>query len=188
MNVYSKEQIDSKFGSSVDSTPTQNSTNLVTSGGVYSAINTAVPSTSGASVGDVLTVGSSGAEWSTPSGGGVTKTEIIDLTSLINAISTANIGDIIVSRHLQCGSIHYYNVEIKCVYKNQNNNETSRFIGICGDSSDMRIVLWEYNPSNSNISCRYTTFTNGQYPSTTSTTITTSTTVGAEYCYLIHYN
>ena len=39
MNVYSKEQIDSKFGSSVDSTPTQNSTNLVTSGGVYSAIN-----------------------------------------------------------------------------------------------------------------------------------------------------
>lgn len=37
MNVYSKEQIDSKFGSSVDSTPTQNSTNMVTSGGVYNA-------------------------------------------------------------------------------------------------------------------------------------------------------
>lgn len=43
MNLYSKEQIDDK-----------------------------IPPTTGASVGDVLTVGSSGTEWSTPSGGGIT--------------------------------------------------------------------------------------------------------------------
>ena len=43
MNVYSKEQIDSKFGTSVDSAPTENSTNLVTSGGVYTAINSSNP-------------------------------------------------------------------------------------------------------------------------------------------------
>ena len=42
IDIYTKQQIDNKYGSTVDSTPTQNSTNMVTSGGVYSAINNAV--------------------------------------------------------------------------------------------------------------------------------------------------
>ena len=51
INVYSKEQIDTK-----------------------------VPPTTGASVGDVLTVGSSGVEWATPSGG--SEWEELDKTNL----------------------------------------------------------------------------------------------------------
>ena len=66
MNLYSKEQIDDK-----------------------------IPPTTGASVGDVLTVGSSGTEWSTPSGGGITRTvtEITSATVFKSLLQNANIGD-----------------------------------------------------------------------------------------------
>lgn len=70
VNFYSKEQIDEK-----------------------------IPDTAGASQGDVLTVGASGTEWATPSGGGGKTIEVIDTTEKFwDAILNAEIGDEIISR------------------------------------------------------------------------------------------
>ena len=59
INVYSKEQTDVLLGNKANTTDLPTSSELV-------------PDTTGASVGDVLTVGSSGTEWSTLSSGGIT--------------------------------------------------------------------------------------------------------------------
>lgn len=54
-------------GTNMDSTPTQNSTYPVTSGGVYSAINSVLPTVASGDAGKVLTVnsGETGVNWST---------------------------------------------------------------------------------------------------------------------------
>lgn len=82
---------------SIDSTPTQSSTNLVTSGGVYAAIQaggSGLPSQTGHS-GEFLTTDGTDASWANPSYPVTsvnTKTGVVSLTaSDVSAISTSNL-------------------------------------------------------------------------------------------------
>ena len=130
VNVYSKEQIDTKYGSTVDTAPTENSTNLVTSGGVFNAINTAVPPTTSASVGDVLTVGNSGAEWSTPSGGSlITVTKTTGFSDCRTKILSLKLNDIVM--------IHATGSNTS----SQTNFETLNFIGYVSYKSTTSVSI-----------------------------------------------
>ena len=63
-----------------------------------------VPLTTGASVGDVLAVGSSGTEWVTPSSGGLTEHTYSTWTELFNDVNSDNgINSIIASMELFSG-------------------------------------------------------------------------------------
>ena len=80
---YDKDQVDSLLGGKADTTDLPSSNELV-------------PDTTGASQGDVLTVGASGAEWAAPSGGGPTVTQITTAAQFKQLIASSKPGDMLM--------------------------------------------------------------------------------------------
>jgi len=87
VEFYSKAQVDAKIPSAAQ----------------------LVPTTSGATSGDVLTFDGSSVGWAAGGGGGKTITSIADGTAFMNWLSTCQVGDIVLFSNLQDGSSGSYN-------------------------------------------------------------------------------
>lgn len=114
-----KTELNSKQNTlTFDSTPTSGSTNPVTSGGVYSAINEATQysPTSAGQAGQVWTSDGSGAgKWADPAGGGATVTAITSANAFTTFIQNAKVGDYIICDSLtfDTGAVFYPSIIIK---------------------------------------------------------------------------